>query len=63
MLIASSLCFIIIFIIVVREGSANHGDFDTTRIQQITSAVAMGTLITVSCCILFWPVSASKKLK
>lgn len=60
---ASSLCFIIIFIIVVREGSANHGDFDTTRIQQITSAVATGTLVTVSCCILFWPVSASKKLK
>ncbi|KAI8982993.1 Fusaric acid resistance protein-like-domain-containing protein [Pilobolus umbonatus] len=60
---ASSLCFIIIFIIVVREGSANKGDFDTTRIQQITSAVAMGTLVTVSCCILFWPVSASKKLR
>ncbi|EPB82598.1 hypothetical protein HMPREF1544_10682 [Mucor circinelloides 1006PhL] len=60
---ASSLCFIIIFIIVVREGSANRGDFDTTRIEQITSAVATGTLVTVSCCILFWPVSASKKLK
>ncbi|KAG2201966.1 hypothetical protein INT47_000505, partial [Mucor saturninus] len=60
---ASSLCFIIIFIIVVREGSANRGDFDTTRIQQITTAVATGTLITVSCCVLFWPISASKKLK
>lgn len=60
---ASSLCFIIIFIIVVREGSANKGDFDTTRIEQITFAVATGTLITVSCCILFWPVSASKKLR
>ncbi|KAK4510949.1 uncharacterized protein ATC70_000058 [Mucor velutinosus] len=60
---ASSLCFIIIFIIVVREGSANRGDFDTTRIEQITSAVATGTLVTVSCCILFWPISASKKLK
>lgn len=47
----------------VREGSANKGDFDTTRIQQITTAVATGTLVTVSCCILFWPVSASKKLK
>lgn len=61
--LASSLCFIIIFIIVVREGSVNRGDFDTTRIEQITSAVATGTLVTVSCCILFWPVSASKKLK
>ncbi|KAG1448529.1 hypothetical protein G6F56_008915 [Rhizopus delemar] len=60
---ASSLCFIIIFIIVVREGSANKGDFDTTRIEQITFAVATGTLITVSCCILFWPISASKKLR
>ncbi|KAI8081545.1 Fusaric acid resistance protein-like-domain-containing protein [Halteromyces radiatus] len=59
---ASSLCFIIIFIIVVREGSANLGDFDTTRIEQITSAVATGTLITVTSCILFWPVSATKKL-
>ncbi|OAD77430.1 hypothetical protein PHYBLDRAFT_179854 [Phycomyces blakesleeanus NRRL 1555(-)] len=60
---ASSLCFIILFIVVVREGSANKGDFDTTRIQQITSAVATGTLITVTCCIVFWPVSAAKKLK
>ncbi|KAI7873761.1 hypothetical protein K492DRAFT_211962 [Lichtheimia hyalospora FSU 10163] len=59
---ASSLCFIIIFIIVVREGSANHGDFDTTRIEQIVSAVATGTVITVSCCIIFWPYSAAKKL-
>ncbi|KAG0173920.1 hypothetical protein DFQ30_006552 [Apophysomyces sp. BC1015] len=60
---ASSLCFIIIFLIVVREGSANRGDFDTTRIEQITSAVAIGTIITVACCGLFWPVSATKKLK
>ncbi|KAI8975478.1 Fusaric acid resistance protein-like-domain-containing protein [Mycotypha africana] len=60
---ASSLCFITIFIIVVREGSVNRGDFDTTRIQQITTAVAMGTVITVASCILFWPVSAAKKLK
>lgn len=61
--LASSLCFIIIFIIVVREGSANRGDFDTTRIEQITSAVATGTVITVSSCILFWPSSAARKLK
>ncbi|KAG1178552.1 hypothetical protein G6F70_001716 [Rhizopus microsporus] len=60
---ASSLCFITIFIIVVREGSVNRGDFDTTRIEQITSAVATGTLITVACCILFWPSSAASKLK
>ncbi|KAI7867103.1 Fusaric acid resistance protein-like-domain-containing protein [Spinellus fusiger] len=60
---ASSLFFIILFIIVVREGSANRGDFDTTRIQQITLAVAVGTLITVTCCILFWPISAANKLK
>ncbi|CEP12732.1 hypothetical protein [Parasitella parasitica] len=60
---ASSLCFITIFIIVVREGSVNRGDFDTTRIQQITTAVATGTLITVACCVIFWPVSAAKKLK
>ncbi|KAI9269284.1 Fusaric acid resistance protein-like-domain-containing protein [Phascolomyces articulosus] len=60
---ASSLCFIIIFIIVVREGSANRGDFDITRIQEITSAVATGTIITVLCCILFWPESAVTKLK
>ncbi|KAI8979071.1 Fusaric acid resistance protein-like-domain-containing protein [Mycotypha africana] len=60
---ASSLCFIILFIIVVREGSANKGEFNTTRIQQIVSAVATGTLITILCCVLFWPTSASKKLK
>ncbi|KAG1503778.1 hypothetical protein G6F54_001436 [Rhizopus delemar] len=60
---ASSLCFITIFIIVVREGSVNRGDFDTSRIEQITSAVATGTLITVACCVIFWPSSAAKKLK
>ncbi|KAI8647098.1 Fusaric acid resistance protein-like-domain-containing protein [Parasitella parasitica] len=60
---ASSLCFITIFIIIVREGSFNRGDFDTTRIQQITTAVATGTLITVACCVIFWPISAAKKLK
>ncbi|ORX62789.1 hypothetical protein DM01DRAFT_1360806 [Hesseltinella vesiculosa] len=60
---ASSLCFIIIFINVVKEGSANQGDFDTTRIQQITSAVAIGTLVTVACCIVFWPTSATTKLQ
>ncbi|RCI05716.1 hypothetical protein CU098_007131 [Rhizopus stolonifer] len=60
---ASSLCFITIFIIIVREGSVNRGDFDTTRIEQITSAVATGTLITVACCIIFWPSSAANKLK
>jgi hypothetical protein len=57
------LCFIIVFIIIVREGSTNRGDFDTSRIQQITSAVATGTFITVACCILFWPISAAKKLR
>ncbi|KAI9476242.1 MAG: Fusaric acid resistance protein-like-domain-containing protein [Benjaminiella poitrasii] len=60
---ASSLCFITIFIIVVREGSVNRGDFDTTRIQQITTAVATGTLITIACCVVFWPKSAAKKLR
>ncbi|KAI8581066.1 hypothetical protein K450DRAFT_234472 [Umbelopsis ramanniana AG] len=60
---ASSLCFIIIFIILVREGSANEGDFDTLKIQQYTSAVATGTVITLATCFLVWPISAAKKLK
>ncbi|KAI8074104.1 Fusaric acid resistance protein-like-domain-containing protein [Gongronella butleri] len=60
---ASSLCFIIIFIIVVKEGSVNQGAFDTTRIEQITSVVAIGTLVTVTCCIVFWPTSATTKLQ
>ncbi|KAI9323263.1 Fusaric acid resistance protein-like-domain-containing protein [Dichotomocladium elegans] len=60
---ASSLCFIIIFIIVVREGSANKGDFDLTRIREISSAVATGTVITVLCCLIFWPRSAVTKLR
>ncbi|CAO3625347.1 unnamed protein product [Cunninghamella blakesleeana] len=62
-LTASSLCFIIIFIIVVREGSVNRGDFDATRIVQITTAIATGTLVTVASCVLFWPSSATKKLQ
>jgi len=60
---ASSLCFILIFIILVREGSANQGDFDTLRIEQYTTAVATGTVITVATCFLIWPISAAKKLK
>ncbi|KAI8074046.1 Fusaric acid resistance protein-like-domain-containing protein [Gongronella butleri] len=60
---ASSLCFIIIFIIVVREGSANKGDFDTTRIQEIYEAIAIGAIITITSCAVFWPSSASKKLR
>ncbi|ORX62680.1 hypothetical protein DM01DRAFT_1365117 [Hesseltinella vesiculosa] len=60
---ASSLCFIIIFIIVVREGSANLGDFDTTRIEEIYEAIAIGAVITITSCVVFWPSSASKKLR
>jgi uncharacterized membrane protein YccC len=60
--LASSLCFIIIFIILVREGSANEGDFDTQRIQEYTTAVATGTIITLAVCFLVWPISAAKKL-
>ncbi|KAG2175599.1 hypothetical protein INT43_001246 [Umbelopsis isabellina] len=59
---ASSLCFIIIFIILVKEGSANEGDFDTQRIQEYTTAVATGTVITLAVCFLVWPISAAKKL-
>ncbi|RUS17098.1 hypothetical protein BC937DRAFT_90418, partial [Endogone sp. FLAS-F59071] len=60
---ASSLCFIIMFVILVREGSTNMGDFDTTRIEQMALAVVVGTVITVLVCVLVWPSMAGRKLK
>ncbi|OZJ03588.1 hypothetical protein BZG36_03053, partial [Bifiguratus adelaidae] len=52
---ASSLAFIIIFLILVRESSSNFGEFDTNRIEQIGAAVAMGMVITTLANIVLWP--------
>lgn len=60
---ASSLCFIIMFVILVREGSTTMGDFDTIRIQQMALSVVVGTVITVLVCVLVWPSMAGRKLK
>ncbi|KAI9272770.1 Fusaric acid resistance protein-like-domain-containing protein [Phascolomyces articulosus] len=59
---ASSLAFIILFSVIVRESSYNM-EFDTTKIEQIFSIVMIGTAISVAVCVLIWPVRSIKKLK
>ncbi|KAI8376126.1 Fusaric acid resistance protein-like-domain-containing protein [Radiomyces spectabilis] len=60
---ASSLAFLILFSILVREGSWNRSEFDTTKIEATFALVAIGTVISVAVCLLVWPISATQKLK
>ncbi|KAI8142257.1 Fusaric acid resistance protein-like-domain-containing protein [Fennellomyces sp. T-0311] len=59
---ASSLAFIILFSVLVRETSSNM-EFDTTKIEQIFFIVLIGTVISIAVCYLIWPIRSSKKLK
>ncbi|KAI9497668.1 Fusaric acid resistance protein-like-domain-containing protein [Zychaea mexicana] len=59
---ASSLAFIIIFCVLVRETSSNP-QFNTTKIEQTFFIVIIGTAISVAVCVLIWPVRSIKKLK
>lgn len=48
---------------IVRQGSGIEAEFDFNIIAETFFIVAIGTIISVSVCVLIWPMSASKKLK
>ncbi|KAI8080547.1 Fusaric acid resistance protein-like-domain-containing protein [Thamnidium elegans] len=62
-LIASGLAFIIIFTVIIRQGSGYQYELDFDVITETFSIVAIGTAISVLVCIFVWPMSASKKLR
>ncbi|KAG2224607.1 hypothetical protein INT45_003747 [Circinella minor] len=59
---ASSLAFIILFSVIVRESSYNM-EFDTDKIEKTFFIVIIGTAISVAVSVLIWPVRSIKKLK
>ncbi|KAL1921246.1 uncharacterized protein VTP21DRAFT_10962 [Calcarisporiella thermophila] len=60
---ASSLACIILFIVLVKEGSWTLGQFTLKAIVGISSAVGAGALISIGVCRIVWPVHATEKLK
>ncbi|GAN07622.1 conserved hypothetical protein [Mucor ambiguus] len=62
-LTASGLAFIILFTVIVREGSGNEAEFDFDIITDTFSTVAFGTIISVAICIFVWPMTATQKLR
>lgn len=59
---ASSLAFIILFSVLIRETSASK-PFDSTKVQLTFNVVIIGTIISVAVCYLVWPTRSTKKLK
>ncbi|KAI7892893.1 uncharacterized protein EV154DRAFT_461736 [Mucor mucedo] len=57
------LYFMIIFPVLVREGSVIPSDFDPTYIEEMFSIVTIGTAISAFVCWFIWPMTATKKLK
>ena len=61
-LLASSLAFIILFSVIVRESSYSM-KFDTDKIEKTFFIVIIGTAISIAVSVLIWPVRSIKKLK
>ncbi|KAI8049144.1 uncharacterized protein B0P05DRAFT_563912 [Gilbertella persicaria] len=57
------LGFMIIFPVLVREGSVVPSEFDPTYIEEMFAIVTIGTAISVFVCWFIWPMTATKKLK
>ncbi|KAI8881158.1 hypothetical protein K501DRAFT_189586 [Backusella circina FSU 941] len=57
------LGFMIIFPVLVREGSIVPAEFDPTYIEEMFAIVTIGTGISVATCCFIWPMTATKKLK
>lgn len=57
------LGFMIIFPVLVREGSVIPSDFDPTYIEEMFAIVTIGTAISAFVCWFIWPMTATKKLK
>ncbi|KAF7732052.1 hypothetical protein EC973_007157 [Apophysomyces ossiformis] len=62
LLTGSGLAFIVLFSILVKQGSSAE-ELDTTKIRETFTIVAIGTAISVAVCLLVWPMTATKKLK
>ncbi|KAI8047969.1 Fusaric acid resistance protein-like-domain-containing protein [Gilbertella persicaria] len=62
-LTASGLAFIILFTVIVRQGSGDETELTKDIITETFSIVAIGTAISVAVCIFIWPMTASQKLK
>lgn len=59
---ASSLAFIVLFSVLIRETSASK-PFDATKVELTFNVVIIGTIISVAVCYLVWPTRSTKKLK
>jgi uncharacterized membrane protein YccC len=53
----------IIFPVLVKEGSVIPSDFDPTYIEEMFAIVTIGTAISACICWFVWPMTATKKLK
>jgi hypothetical protein len=53
----------IIFPVLVKEGSEVPAQFDATFIEDMFAIVTIGTAISVAVCCLVWPMTATRKLK
>lgn len=60
---ACSLCSIIIFVVLTKEGAVHLGEFSTTKILQVTWIVSMGVIITNVVCFGLWTKSAALRLE
>ncbi|PHZ17440.1 uncharacterized protein RHIMIDRAFT_232867 [Rhizopus microsporus ATCC 52813] len=57
------LGFMIIFPVLVKEGSEVPAQFDATFIEDMFAIVTIGAAISVAVCCLVWPMTATRKLK
>ncbi|EIE87122.1 hypothetical protein RO3G_11833 [Rhizopus delemar RA 99-880] len=57
------LGFMVIFPVLVKEGSEVPTEFDSTFIEDMFAIVTIGTAISVAVCCIIWPMTATKKLK
>ncbi|ORZ17924.1 Fusaric acid resistance protein-like-domain-containing protein [Absidia repens] len=58
---ASSLAFILLFPILVREHTLEGSEYGRQKIQDNFAIVAIGTAISAVVCVLIWPQTATKK--
>lgn len=61
--VASGLAFIILFTVVVRQGSGTETEFGFDIITETFLIVAIGSAISAIVCVCVWPMSASEKLR
>lgn len=60
---ACSLISVIIFTVIVKEGSAHLGHYSTDKIWQVTLVVIAGVIVANIVCFALWPMSATSSLQ